>query len=170
MERVEHMGGCHCGAVRFSVMAPTSIVAWECNCSMCNMQRNTHFIVPAADFKLLTDESAITTYTFGTHVAKWKFCSRCGVVSFYSPRSNPDGVAVTVHCITSETIKHVEIRQFDGQNWEQAWDDTGIQKFSKSEKVSKKQSTSTQKTPEPKAKHATAATAVRRLNLTSTST
>lgn len=34
---------------------------------------------------------SITTYTFNTHKAQHTFCKRCGVQSFYSPRSNPGG-------------------------------------------------------------------------------
>lgn len=33
----------------------------------------------------------VTTYTFNTHTAKHMFCKICGVQSFYTPRSNPDG-------------------------------------------------------------------------------
>lgn len=33
----------------------------------------------------------MTTYTFNTHMAKHTFCKTCGVQSFYTPRSNPDG-------------------------------------------------------------------------------
>ena len=28
-------GGCHCGAVRFEVLAPDAIEAKDCNCSIC---------------------------------------------------------------------------------------------------------------------------------------
>ena len=34
-----HRGGCHCGAVRFEVIAPSKIIAWDCNCSNCRMRR-----------------------------------------------------------------------------------------------------------------------------------
>ncbi|PIO61116.1 hypothetical protein TELCIR_17369, partial [Teladorsagia circumcincta] len=37
-------------------------------------------------------EEYLTTYTFNTHRAKHKFCSICGVQSFYVPRSNPDSI------------------------------------------------------------------------------
>ncbi|KAK4359994.1 hypothetical protein RND71_022223 [Anisodus tanguticus] len=61
------------------------------------MRRNTNFIVPSERFALLGDSKEfITTYTFGTHTAKHTFCKVCGVTSFYIPRSNPDGIAVTL--------------------------------------------------------------------------
>ena len=38
-------GGCHCGAVRFEVLAPDEIEAKECNCSICRMSGYLHLIV-----------------------------------------------------------------------------------------------------------------------------
>ena len=46
-------GQCHCGAVKFRVHAPQHLVSWACNCSVCIMKKNTHFVVPRAQFKLL---------------------------------------------------------------------------------------------------------------------
>ncbi|KAI5077591.1 hypothetical protein GOP47_0007415 [Adiantum capillus-veneris] len=98
--KVLHKGGCHCRKVRWQVLAPTELIAWDCNCSNCLMRGNKHFIVPAEDFKLEEgSEDWITTYTFGSHLAKHKFCKVCGISSFYIPRSNPDGIAVTVGCV-----------------------------------------------------------------------
>ena len=58
MAKIDHHGGCHCGDVRWTVRAAASLVAWDCNCSVCAMKRNVHFIVPAADFSLHTPRSA----------------------------------------------------------------------------------------------------------------
>ena len=46
-------GQCHCGAIRFRVHAPQHLVSWSCNCSICVMKKNTHFVVPQGQFKLL---------------------------------------------------------------------------------------------------------------------
>ncbi|KAI8540932.1 hypothetical protein RHMOL_Rhmol08G0023200 [Rhododendron molle] len=131
-EMVVHNGGCHCRSVRWRVQSPSSVVAWQCNCSDCSMRGNTHFIVPSERFELLGDsEQFITTYTFGTHTAKHTFCKVCGITSFYTPRSNPDGVAVTFRCVDPGTLTHVEIKQFDGQIWEDSYNLTGISSCSK---------------------------------------
>lgn len=45
-------GSCHCGEVQFTVKAPRHLVAWDCNCSICYMKKNWHFIVPARNFHL----------------------------------------------------------------------------------------------------------------------
>ncbi|KAG2715202.1 hypothetical protein I3843_03G069200 [Carya illinoinensis] len=131
-EMVVHNGGCHCRNVRWRVRAPTSIVAWDCNCSDCFMRANTNFVVPAERFELLGDSRLfLTTYTFGTHAAKHTFCKVCGITSFYIPRSNPDGVAVTFRCVDPGTLTHVEIKYFDGRNWDSSYNQTGIASLSK---------------------------------------
>ncbi|KAM7267350.1 hypothetical protein ACFE04_009516 [Oxalis oulophora] len=129
---VLHNGGCHCRRVRWRVQAPSNVIAWKCNCSDCSMRANIHFVVPAEKFQLLGDsQDFITTYTFGTHTAKHTFCKVCGITSFYIPRSNPDGVAVTCTCVDSGTLDQVEIRNYDGQNWESSYDESGIGSHSK---------------------------------------
>jgi len=90
------------------------------------MKRNDHVIVPASAFLLLAGEDILTTYTFGTHTAQHKFCRICGVQAFYTPRSNPDGVAVTISCLAPGTVRQVTTRVFDGQNWEASYAATGI--------------------------------------------
>uniref|UniRef100_A0A2P2INR4 CENP-V/GFA domain-containing protein n=1 Tax=Rhizophora mucronata TaxID=61149 RepID=A0A2P2INR4_RHIMU len=130
---VVHSGGCHCRSVRWRVQAPSSVVAWKCNCSDCSMRGNIHFIVPSKKFELLGDSKQfLTTYTFGTHTAKHTFCKICGITSFYIPRSNPDGIAVTCACVDPGTLTHVEIRQSDGRNWERWYNQSGIASYSKS--------------------------------------
>jgi hypothetical protein len=111
--RVIHNGGCHCGAVKFEVEAPARIVASDCNCSICRMSGYLHLIVPRSRFRLLQGADELTEYKFNTGTARHLFCSRCGVKSFYVPRSNPDGYSVNVRCLESSTIEHIEVRLFD---------------------------------------------------------
>lgn len=116
-EPVRHYaGGCHCGAVRFEVTVRRH-VAFACNCSICKMKGFVHIIVPKADFNLLSGAGDLTTYTFNTHIAKHTFCRRCGVQSFYTPRSHPDGVSVNLNCL-DEGHAPFRIEPFDGRNWE----------------------------------------------------
>jgi len=96
------------------------------------MRGNTRFVVPLDRFELLGDgRQFLTTYTFGSHTAKHTFCKVCGISSFYSPRSNPDGIAVTYTCVDPGTLSHVEIRHFDGRNWENSYAQTGIASYSR---------------------------------------
>jgi hypothetical protein len=110
---VTHSGGCHCGAVAFEVEAPAKIVASDCNCSICRMSGYLHLIVPRSRFHLLQGGDALTEYKFNTGTARHLFCGRCGVKSFYVPRSNPDGYSVNVRCLNPATIEHVEVQLFD---------------------------------------------------------
>lgn len=131
-ELAVHDGGCHCKNVRWRVQAATSVVAWSCDCSNCSMRGNTHFIVPAERFELLgNSEQFLTTYSFGTHTAKHTFCKVCGITSFYYPRSNPDGVAVTYRCVDPGTLSSVEVKYYDGKNWENSYNQSDIASHSK---------------------------------------
>jgi len=113
-----HAGGCHCGQVRFEVLAPAEIDATECNCSICSRTGFLHLIIPKSRFKLLQGSEYLSTYRFNTGVARHLFCKVCGVKSFYVPRSNPDGYSVNVRCLDPNTVKRINVSRFDGQNWE----------------------------------------------------
>lgn len=113
-----HKGGCHCQKVRFEVDLPEAMEAEECNCSICAKSGNIHIIVPARHFRLLQGEGALTLYTFNKGTAQHFFCATCGVKSYYIPRSNPDGVAVTWRCLDDWDQLDVTVDPFDGQNWE----------------------------------------------------
>ena len=115
---VTHRGGCHCGRVRFEVVAPAKISVSECNCSICGRTGYLHLIVPADRFRLVSGEDALETYTFNTQTARHLFCSTCGIKSFYVPRSHPDGYSVNARCIDTGTIEEMTVRQIDGRNWE----------------------------------------------------
>jgi hypothetical protein len=118
MTNVTHTGGCHCGAVKFEVDAPARIVASDCNCSICRMSGFLHLIVPRSRFRLLQGADQLTEYKFNTGTARHLFCSRCGVKSFYVPRSNPDGYSVNVHCLDPDTVEQVEVQLFDDNDRE----------------------------------------------------
>ena len=121
MEHIKHTGGCHCGRVRFEIVAPAQISVSECNCSMCSKAGYLHLVVPADRFTLLSGRDALCTYTFNTGTAKHHFCSVCGVKSFYVPRSHPDGFSVNARCLDAGTVAGMTIRQTDGRNWEKTY-------------------------------------------------
>jgi hypothetical protein len=115
---VTHSGGCHCGRVRFEVIAPKRLRVSECNCSVCSKAGYLHLVVLADRFKLLSGSDTLRTYSFNTHTAKHLFCSVCGIKSFYVPRSHPDGISVNARCIDSETIEELTVTSFNGREWE----------------------------------------------------
>jgi len=112
-------GGCHCGMVRFAVLAPDVIEVKECNCSICRRTGYLHLIVDKERFRLLSGEDKLTTYRFNTGIAKHHFCSLCGIKSFYVPRSKPDGFSVNVRCLDDGQVTISRVTLFDGQHWEE---------------------------------------------------
>ncbi len=119
IEKITHSGGCHCGSVRFEVQAPADLSVLSCTCSMCSKTGFLHLIIEAEDFKITAGKGMLTDYRFNTGTAKHLFCKKCGVKSFYVPRSHPNGWSVNAHCIDDATVSSVKITEFDGANWEQ---------------------------------------------------
>jgi hypothetical protein len=115
-----HRGGCHCGAVAFEVEAAPRVTVTRCDCSICRMSGYLHLIVPRAQFRLLRGAEALTEYRFNTGTAQHLFCSRCGVKSFYVPRSNPDGYSVNLNCLDPSTLAEVTVEPFDDSDREAA--------------------------------------------------
>ncbi|BBD61463.1 glutathione-dependent formaldehyde-activating GFA [Nostoc sp. HK-01] len=116
-EPMIYEGGCHCSAVRFRVVVKQHKVD-DCNCSICRKKGFLHLIIPKEQFTLLQGENKLTTYQFNTGVAQHKFCSICGIHSFYIPRSHPDCIDVNVRCLDGDVISNFEVVPFDGMNWE----------------------------------------------------
>ena len=117
---VTHTGGCHCGRVRFEVVAPAQLEVTECNCSICIKAGYLHLTVTKSQFKLLSGADVLTTYQFNTGTAQHLFCSVCGIKSFYVPRSHPDGYSVNARCLDEGTVEGIKITPMDGVNWEKS--------------------------------------------------
>jgi len=116
---IEVKGGCHCRAVRFAAKLPDPpLAALDCNCSVCRMTGFVHVIVPPDHFALEQGRELLTSYRFGTGTAEHLFCSRCGIKSFYQPRSHPDAWSVNASCLDKPVELIVDF--FDGQHWEEA--------------------------------------------------
>jgi hypothetical protein len=113
-------GGCHCGAVRFEAEVPCAVEVLDCNCSICAKTGFRHLIVPHGDFRLVSDEEALVSYRFGTGAANHLFCGRCGVKSFYQPRSHPEAWSVNLNALDDISGLAIAVRSFDGRNWEEA--------------------------------------------------
>ena len=114
-------GGCHCGDVQFTFQPPRELI--RCNCSICHMVGYLHLIVPESEFTLSTDAKALGSYRFNTGEANHLFCMRCGVKSFYYPRSHPGHVSINARCVDGTQLRKLPIVEFDGRNWESEIDD-----------------------------------------------
>ncbi|EGG18649.1 glutathione-dependent formaldehyde-activating [Cavenderia fasciculata] len=135
-KEVEHHGGCHCGKVRYTVMAPTkNIYVVDCNCSICIKKGILHLIVPKSKFKV-TGQENLSTYTFNTGIAKHYFCKFCGIGPYYIPRSNPDGIDVNVKTFDNYHPDLFIPEPYDGANWEKASESTSLSHLSKDDSSS----------------------------------
>lgn len=114
-------GGCHCGAVRFeALIREPRPELLDCNCSMCSKTGFLHLIVPHEDFTLVSGDDALTSYRFGSEQANHLFCNRCGVKSFYQPRSHPEAWSVNLRALDAGHGLEVDVVPFDGRDWEKA--------------------------------------------------
>ena len=113
-------GGCHCNAVRFEANVPREVEVLDCNCSICARTGFRHLIVPHGDFRLVAGGEALTSYRFGTGAANHLFCRRCGVKSFYQPRSHPAAWSVNLNALDDVSALTVRVSAFDGRHWERA--------------------------------------------------
>ena len=116
-----YQGGCHCGRVRIEIDTVLD-KAIECNCSICSKKGALHHRVAPERFRLLSGQQALTLYQAGTGIAKHWFCKHCGIHVYSNPRAAPEMVSVNIRCLDDFEAKkgNIEIRQFDGRNWEQA--------------------------------------------------
>ena len=99
-------------------MPEPPVPAIDCNCSVCRMTGFLHIMVPHDEFELLSGRDTLASSRFGTGAVEHLFCSRCGVKSFYQPRSHPDAWSVNANCLDQPV--DLAIEQFDGRNWEAA--------------------------------------------------
>lgn len=118
-------GGCHCGAVRFTVRFPNPPELLDCNCSICAKTGFLHLIAAAEDFTLEQGNDALTDYRFNSGTARHLFCKHCGIKSFYVPRSHPDGYSVNWRALDGVEAITPVIVPYNGKNWEQARSDLG---------------------------------------------
>ena len=110
-------GGCHCGAIRFRFAMPEEPLIRRCNCTICAMKGIVMLDVPKTDVEVTQGEEVLSLYTFGSGVAKHRFCSKCGIHVLQELRSEPENCAVSLACMDGISIYDLpETPVFDGQN------------------------------------------------------
>ena len=116
-----YRGSCHCGQVKFEIETDLKIVV-ACNCSICTKKGVLHHRVAPERFRLLSGGDSLSLYRFDSKVAKHWFCKHCGIHPFSNPRAAPKMYSVNVRCLDDFDLEiaDIEIRKFNGRNWEEA--------------------------------------------------
>jgi hypothetical protein len=118
----KHLGSCHCGAVRFEVVADATSGS-KCNCTVCTKINPTGGITKPDNFKLLTEESKLGTYIWGHRISTRYFCKECGVHCFargHLEQLGGDYVSVNFNCLDDIDLREVDLVFWDGRhnNWQ----------------------------------------------------
>jgi len=82
--KTTYKGSCHCGRVRFEVVADIDHVR-VCDCSVCRRRGALIHRVDEEDLRILTPLGDLTVYEWGSHTAKDYFCPTCGILPFRRP-------------------------------------------------------------------------------------
>jgi len=116
-EPVTLEGGCHCGAVRFTVTLTEGFAsARRCTCSICRMHGAVAVTSTPNAFRITQGEDKLATYRFNTRVAEHHFCRDCGIYTHHKRRSNPNQLGVNVACLDGVSpFDFREIVVHDGQ-------------------------------------------------------
>ena len=116
-----YRASCHCGKVVVQADLDLTQPSYRCNCSICRRNRFWAAIAKPEGFKLLSGESELTKYLFGSMKGQHFFCKRCGVRVFgIGPGMN----GINIGClegVTEEELSTVPITYVDGMN--DRWND-----------------------------------------------
>ncbi|MBV7262764.1 GFA family protein [Photobacterium sp. WH77] len=114
---MKYQGSCHCGNVAFEVEGDIQ-EALACNCSICQRKGSLLWFVPRSELKLLSQDSAASTYTFNKHVIQHRFCPTCGIHP-YGEGSDPQGnamAAINIRCLDDIDLDAIPVTHFDGRS------------------------------------------------------
>jgi len=108
-----YAGSCHCGNVKFTFEADVEVYT-NCNCSICTRKGSKHFLMHEDKFHLSTAEENLSTYQFGTFIAKHYFCKKCGIHTHCNSSTFPDHIAANLNCVDNINLSKVECYNYNG--------------------------------------------------------
>ncbi|MBJ7552690.1 GFA family protein [Marinomonas ostreistagni] len=111
-----HTGSCHCGALSFEFEAPPVTEGLRCNCSICARKgaTMTGFSVSSEQIRIKAKDGALSTYTFGSGVAKHHFCNKCGIYTFHQTLRQPGYYRINIGCIDGVDSSSIPFEVFNG--------------------------------------------------------
>uniref|UniRef100_K3X1S3 CENP-V/GFA domain-containing protein n=1 Tax=Globisporangium ultimum (strain ATCC 200006 / CBS 805.95 / DAOM BR144) TaxID=431595 RepID=K3X1S3_GLOUD len=109
MPLFQHRGGCDCGSLRFLILAPKRVEAFDdSNTFSCKKGRFPYLIVPTSCFEMI-ESAEVSLYESQASGCQHVFCSKCGIHIFQFDHTQPDCVAVNVYCIEDENFEELKI-------------------------------------------------------------
>jgi len=72
------------------------------------------FMLAPEDIQISDAEKTLSTYEFGSKVAKHHFCSRCGIYTFHQTVRKPGHYRVNIGCLEGVDSTNVPFDVFDG--------------------------------------------------------
>ncbi|KAK0616938.1 Mss4-like protein [Immersiella caudata] len=119
-----YTGGCHCGAIRYSVDLDLSKPeATKCNCSICLKTNRLSLSIQPTQLKLVSPASLsdIPEYQFGSKSQHHRFCDKCGIHVFGGGSYVWEGKEVKnfdVNAVTLDQDQGVDLRKFKVGYWD----------------------------------------------------
>jgi hypothetical protein len=122
-----YVASCHCKAVVVEAALDLTEPSFRCNCSICRRTRFWPAIARPDGFRIVSGESELTKYEFGSMKNHHFFCKHCGVRVFGKGNETPIGVmyGVNLGCVedvSEETLAKIPIVYVDGMH--DRWDVT----------------------------------------------
>lgn len=113
---MRYKGSCHCGAITFEFEGPEIDSGLKCNCSICRRKgaMMSPFTIAPTEIRISADEDTLSTYEFGSGIAKHHFCKRCGIYPFHQTLRLPGHYRVNLGCIDNLEVEELPFNTFDG--------------------------------------------------------
>ena len=122
-----YRASCHCGNVVVETDLDLTQPSFRCNCSICRRNRFWPAVATPDRFRLVSGESELTKYVFGSKKNHHFFCRDCGVRVFGVGNETPIGkmYGINIGClegVTEEELSKIPVTYVDGMNdrWDSA--------------------------------------------------
>jgi hypothetical protein len=118
-----HLGGCHCGAVRFEVDLDLTAPVGRCNCTICTKRGASGAIVKPDALRVQVGDDIVGDYSWGAGQGHYYFCKQCGIHVFGRgdvPEIGGAFASVNVHCLDEIDPATLQVIYWDGRhnNWQ----------------------------------------------------